>query len=364
MLCIEELLAWGLARVLGSHSTRLGQSLKILFLNVYYEDFMQTHYEKNDIAHLSYLEQWESIQGAMHSDADFYSRGMSKQGWQAHDLITNCKALQRQWARENDFTGDKHLIWVEQIRRYKPDVVYVQGLWLINDETYPLIKDHCKLIVGQVASPASFAVKNFDCIFSSMPHFVERFREHGTVAHCISLAFDARANADLDRIYDVTFVGGITNMHTGRIEFLRELSKKVDIDCWGYGFDQLKDTRLRYHGVVWGREMFNILSQSYITLNYHIDCAEDYANNMRLYESTGCGTLLITDWKKNLGDLFSHDEVVAFGDVNGALKAINYYLNHREEGSAIAKRGQKRTLKEHTYDNRMAEIATILESML
>ena len=338
--------------------------MKIIFLNIYYEQFLKSHYKKNNIANLSYLEQWESIQGTMFGDSDFYSRGMSAQGWQTHDIITNCKPLQMRWAKENDYSQNSP-IWVQQVRKYKPDVVYTQGLWLINDVTYPLIKNHCKLIVGQVASPASFAVKNFDCIFSSMPHFVEKFREHGTTSHYIPLAFDSRANTDESKIYDVTFVGGTTSMHTGRIEFLRELSKIVEIDCWGYGFDQLKGAQgLRYNGEVWGREMFKTLSQSYITLNYHIDCAEDYANNMRLYEATGCGALLITDWKKNLGDMFTSKEIVSFSSVEGAADAINRYLDNRGEGEIIASNGQERTLDEHSYDNRMAKVSAILESLL
>jgi spore maturation protein CgeB len=110
--------------------------------------------------------------------------------------------------------------------------------------------------------------------------------------------------------------------------------------------------------------MFKVLGRSYITLNYHIDCAEDYANNMRLYEATGCGALLITDWKKNLGDLFSPDEIVSFDSVNGAVDAISYYLKNKEEGKLIAVNGQKRTLTDHTYNNRMADTAAILEGML
>jgi hypothetical protein len=338
--------------------------VKILFLNIYYPEFLERHYANNKIMGLSYMEQWESVQGTMHGDADFYSRGMSKQGWETHDLITNCDLLQNQWATENDYRG-RYPIWVEQIRQLKPDVVYSQGLWLINDDTYPLIKDHCKLIAGQVASPASFDVKNFDCIFSSMPHFVERFREHGTTSYYMPLAFDSRANTDENKVYDVTFVGGFTPNHLGRIEFLEEISKSVEVDCWTGNLDSVKESpRLHHHPAVWGRDMFEVLGRSYITLNYHIDCAEDYANNMRLYEATGCGSLLITDWKKNLGDLFSPDEIVSFDSVDDAVEVISYYLKNKEEGKLIAERGQKRTLTDHTYEKRMADTAVILEGML
>lgn len=337
--------------------------MKIIFLNIYYEQFLKAHYKKNAIKHLSYLEQWDSIQGTMFGDSDFYSRGMSKQGWETHDLITNCKPLQIQWAKENGYSRGSP-IWVQQIRKYRPDVVYAQGLWLINNHTYPLIKDYCKLIVGQIASPMAFVAENFDCLFSSMPHFVEKFREDGITSCYMPLAFTGRANTDEKKVYDVTFVGGITDMHTGRIKFLRELSERVEIDCWGLGFDRLKNTGLRHHGEAWGRKMFKILSQSYITLNYHIDCAEEYANNMRLYEATGCGSLLVTDWKKNLDDLFEEDEVLAYLEPEEAIEKVVHYLKHKDEGRVIAEKGQARTLKDHTYDKRMADTAEILEGML
>ena len=100
--------------------------MKILFLNVYYENFLNSHYAKNDIKHLEYKEQWDSVQSAMFGDSDIYSRAMSKQGWLTHDLITNCKPLQEQWAKENDYTGSEP-IWFEQIRKYKPMSYFLMG---------------------------------------------------------------------------------------------------------------------------------------------------------------------------------------------------------------------------------------------
>ena len=40
------------------------------------------------------------------------------------------------------------------------------------------------------------------------------------------------------------------------------------------------------------------------SLNRHIDVAEGYANNMRLFEATGVGALLLTEAAPNLADLF------------------------------------------------------------
>ena len=50
--------------------------------------------------------------------------------------------------------------------------------------------------------------------------------------------------------------------------------------------------------------MYNILSRTKISFNRHINVAENNANNMRLYEATGMGSLLLTDKKDNLMKTF------------------------------------------------------------
>jgi spore maturation protein CgeB len=108
--------------------------------------------------------------------------------------------------------------------------------------------------------------------------------------------------------------------------------------------------------------MYRALARSHVTLNRHINVAENYANNMRLYEATGVGTLLITDHKDNLGELFDvGKEVVAYSSPEEAADLMRYYLDHPEEASEIARAGQARTLREHTYQRRMEELVGILQ---
>jgi spore maturation protein CgeB len=93
--------------------------------------------------------------------------------------------------------------------------------------------------------------------------------------------------------------------------------------------------------------------------------AENYANNMRLYEATGVGSLLITDRKDNLGNLFEvGKEVVAYSTQEEASELIRHYLAHPDEAEAIAKAGQARTLRDHTYKRRMDELVPILQHYL
>lgn len=104
--------------------------------------------------------------------------------------------------------------------------------------------------------------------------------------------------------------------------------------------------------------MFKILAQSKIVINRHTQkiekhYASKYANNMRLYEATGMGALLITDFKESFGDLFEvGKEVEIYHSLEELSEKINYYSQHDKEREKIAQAGQKRTLKDHTYQVR------------
>ena len=66
-----------------------------------------------------------------------------------------------------------------------------------------------------------------------------------------------------------------------------------------------------------------------------------HATNMRLYEATGVGTLLITDAKRNLPDLFEPDEeVVTYSSEDELIEKIEHYLSDEAERIRIAHAGQ------------------------
>jgi spore maturation protein CgeB len=111
--------------------------------------------------------------------------------------------------------------------------------------------------------------------------------------------------------------------------------------------------------------MFRILAASKIVVNYHGDVAQSYANNMRLFEATGTGALLVTDWKTNLHEMFVLDkEVIAYRTSEECAEMIQYYLEHEDEREVIARAGQVRTLRDHTYNQRMQELVDIVERYL
>ncbi|MFO0698015.1 MAG: glycosyltransferase [Nitrospira sp.] len=359
------------------HTASLNPPTKVCaFINTYYEAFLAQHYAAHHgLPTVSYGEQLASLQAACFGDSDFYSYGLAKAGWQAIDLVVNCQPLQEVWAREHGI--DKGLplmaIAVEQIRRMRPQVLYLQDLGIGTSDFFSAVRPYVDLIVGQIASPIPprAHLDGFDILISSFPHFVDEFRRQGRLAYYQPLAFDPRLLQRLgkcQRDYPLTFVGGLSPSHRERWEFLAALSNSVPIHFWGYGTEALAQHGLkanRLHGDAWGMDMFSVLARSAITVNHHIDVAKSNANNMRLFEATGCGALLVTDYKENLGDLFAiGSEVVAYRSVTECTDLISYYMERQDEARAIAQRGQARTLRDHTYEARMRHTAELLDRHL
>lgn len=347
-----------------------------VFVNLYYPAFLQNHYTKHpNLINAPYAIQHDALIAARFGDSDFYSRNLAKQGWKTTDLILNANPLQTAWAKEHHYAHLNHLeIFIRQIADIKPDIIYFHDLSIATKEVIEAIKPHVKLIVGQIACPLfeNTYYEGIDIIISSLPHFVEKFRAMGITSYYQPLAFEPLVADEVikneNRNITCSFVGGISPIHTNSLQLLEKLAHETPCEFWGYGADSLSVTseiKKKHHGEVWGIDMFNTLNNSLMTINRHGAFAEDNANNMRLYEATGCGALLITDAKSNLHELFEiGKEIITYNTPEECIEYIKYFSEHPAEAKRIAEAGKKRTLREHTYQQRMEQMSEWLQRHL
>lgn len=373
--------------------------MRIALLDTYYPRFLAAHYAgMPGLAGTVFEEQRQSLLGQVFGTSDFYSRHLQALGHDAQDLIVNCTPLQKTWSQSNQVHYSALALklpqrllrlpivgpWlsalpglveiaVAQIKAARPDVLYCQDLWFLPPQKLAELRPHVKLIVGQIASPlpSETYLKGYDLILTSFPHFVPRLRATGVAAEYFRIGFDTRVLellGEVEQDIDASFVGGISRHHGKALPMLEYLARSTPIEFFGYGAGSLSRSSpivARHQGEVWGLEMYRALARSRVTLNRHINVAENNANNMRLYEATGVGALLITDRKDNLGELFEvGKEVVAYSSPDEAAEMIRYYIAHPEEARAIARAGQARTLRDHTYQRRMVELVPVLERYL
>jgi hypothetical protein len=356
--------------------------MRVLIVDTYYPAFLESHYaERPELADAAYDVQWRALMDRFFGTCDSYSYYLGELGHEAHEVVVNCRPLQRAWAREHGVRTARGLrrfapwsLVVAQTEEFRPDVVYVQDLRVLSARTLLQLRARSPLVVGQIASaaPAHRQLVPFNLLLTSFPHFVERFRTAGIASEYFRIGFDPRVLphlADEERTVDVVFVGGLARgPHQEGNRLLERAAQRVSIDFWGYKVNRWpadSPIRRHYHGEAWGLDMYRVLAQSRIALNRHIDVAEDHANNMRLYEATGVGSLLVTDAKRNLAELFEPEkEVVTYTDEDDLVDKITYYLENDADRDRIAEAGQARTLREHTYAHRMSELVGILERYL
>ena len=392
--------------------------MRILVLNADYPRFLAWFYRRRPgLENTSYAAQMAARNASLFGVADFYSRNFAALGHQAAEIHVNNPWLQSAWAREHgmavealeppgglerrklpgwlqrmvtpfkpmlrplarkvglspklDAQAEKTLL--AQIEEFQPDLVINQDIFYVDTELARRIKNIGNpLLIGQVGIEPSRGEdwSIYDLMISQLPTTVRSFRSLGIRAEVNHLAFepailDALPEAPAVDI-DVSFVGTVSGDHRKRIALLEAVAGRYDLKLWGNRPQTLPASsplHRCFQGEVWGADMYQVLRRSRITLNSHIDLAGREAGNMRLFEATGVGAFLLTDFKDNLDMLFASDkEVAVWRSVDDCLTAIGRMIGDDNGRATVARAGHARTMAQHTYRHRAAEILGFVES--
>lgn len=393
--------------------------MRFLIVNRLPAQFLENYHQVRGNSQQDYQSSLRDLMGCCVYSADFYSAQLKCLGHEAFDVISNDWNLQQKWLRENGVQsrhvqkfkwfrkmaspigkilrkggtwggeiyhklrpaistqlgvaqGDAWIneVLLEQVKVIKPDILYFHFIHGCDDAFFDKMRPHVRMIVGQHASPIPLNIPfhRFDLLISSLPNLVELFRKSGAKSEYLPWCFEPSILNRVktgDRRHDLTFVGGITGYHEDGVNLLEWIASRTPIELWGYlNQFNLRESNIQkaYKGEAWGLDMYRILGESKITLNRHVDVAGPYANNMRLFEATGMGALLLTDYKENLQEFFDVEkELITYRTPEECLEKIKYYLQHDAELKSIAQAGQRRTLRDHGYSNRMKQLEQIIK---
>jgi spore maturation protein CgeB len=311
-----------------------------------------------------------------------------------------------------------------QVKQFQPTVLFVDDYETFPASWILELRQACpsiKLVFGWCGAPFqdTSVFRAYDVVLSCIPELVNQFRVMGHRSEHLNHAFDPRL---LERInikkspeIDLSFIGQIARSnqyHLQREQILENLVRHLPIQIFspnalytwqdevkslmkssvyevmrslkivGISEDRLTaipgigkyaalaqrplspinpQLKLLMKAPVFGLEMFQTLQNSKITFNNHINISPRSASNMRLFEATGMGTCLITDWKENLHTLFAPDvEVVTYKSAAECIEKIKWLLANPQKCIEIALAGQKRTLKEHTFQYRAARLHELI----
>jgi spore maturation protein CgeB len=353
--------------------------MKIQFLTSYYPAFLDNFFSSNpELTEKPYAEILSKLLEEHFADTGALDFHTKKAGHQTFLIISNSEVLQKKWAKENNvsYSEDnwKRQIAHAQIKQFKPDVFYLEYVFEFFGDFLKEVKPFCKYVASWISSPLDdkVPVAGVDLVFSSTPDFIDSFRAKGFKAEYMHPAFDVRIldklkNTDVKDI-PFSFVGGWSPVHIERKKALTELVKHTPIKLWGYSYKKNYSKRTlayykhhvlgkdkvilnRYQGEAWGLDMYRVIKRSVFTFNIHEGLLKGFVGNMRMFEATGVGTMLLNDEGNNLQELFTPGkEIETYGNIGEAVEKANYYLKNPEKAITIGKNAQARTLKDYNYD--------------
>jgi spore maturation protein CgeB len=356
--------------------------MKIVLHAEYYEKYLEHFYAFNNCDGLSYLEHLNKLLDDYFGSFVSYHRHFEKIGYQSNLIIANDFNLQNKWLVENGFnfraySKTKHQVVLLQVQKINPDLFFMGSMFEYYGDFLVKISLITKNIFTWISCPYP---KNLDfsfvkCVISSNNKFTKKFKKLGLQSEVLAAAFDSdilkKISFETNKS-EVSFIGGLGAIHKERVDNLKSLiNKGISLDLFGYGLRKPLISLIKsplekiYKGELWGMEMYNKLARSNISLNFHIKEADGQSGNMRMYEATGCGSLLLTENTKDLNNFFEpYKEVVPYDSIPDLKEKIDYYSKNKKEAQKIAKYGQKKCLEKHGYNVRIIEFDALIKKHL
>ena len=399
-------------------------SFRLISISSMYSGYLDSFYNRYpDNGKLSYEEHKKLLLSDTTEFVGVYLKNFRKLGVDADCIICNDLPLQGKWGNERGISSDRQEeILIDQVKYFHPDVILVENLSYVTSSLLRDIRQHVpelRLIAANHCSPFNSKVldslKEVDFVFTCTPGLKLSIEDLGKKSFLVYHGFDTDLleklkSEQLTPLNDLIFSGSLItggDFHTKRIKLIeRILKEQIDIrlfvnleqnyrirakqaiflfseaikkvhleDAFSrfqilrYGktqVDSYSDSLLKHkEPPVYGGDMLNLFRNSKTVLNFHIGIAGDYAGNMRLFEVTGVGSCLLTDNKKNLGELFDiNSEIVAYDSVEDCIEKVKWLSEHEDDRKRIALRGQQKTLQFHTVENRCRLIIDIINREL
>lgn len=385
--------------VFDTSSTSSKRPLCILQAHTFYRSYLEQFYSKNvHAANLTSAQQTNLLIKDGLAAIHILPPYLKNLDCKPQLVIINCTQIQQAWMREHhlripaDTQNAEAYILAAQITTLKPDVLYLVG-------------DHCQyganfisqlshrppVIVGWRGADVSHNTDwtGYDAILSGLTPILDLAPVLGA-KQGIWFApgmpkWIAKAVETIPHDIDVVFAGSISpSQHLKRLALLDIVAKAAQkhgfslalhLTCAPYLITEAMRPYIR--PPVFGLEMHKALRRGRIVLDdraYHglvlpngqkgMDLGGEDTINMRIFEGTGGGSFVLTEFLTGLHKLFDpQKEVGTYSTSNELIEKILFFLENTEERTKIAAAGQKRCLGEWSMQNRAKAFLNIIENI-
>lgn len=376
--------------------------IRLFKATTHYKAFIDSIYERYpDLSQQSYQTQMDKILSYKFATADFWKINLEARGdFEVQEILFEVEPLQKKWAEENNVAYGDNWIWdilIAQAKQFEPQIVMYYQIGTLQGDFKRKLKSEVKsaevhISLDGVAHKDAKLFEEVDIMFSCLDFIADYYKQQGFHSLYLPFGFETTLLDQLtlwDRKYETTFVGSfnvrMNSGHYTRKELVKFVNSKTDIDLfinnedlkhwqpWRWPqrqrifsgkFQEMIDVwqlGRNNHEARFGIDMYQLLANSRMTLNMHIDAAGPKAANMRLFEATGAGTCLVTDWKENIGDFFEEDyEVVTYKSKEECVEKIKWLQNNPEKCEEIARAGHKKTIEQHSMKAHLDKLVNFI----
>ena len=368
--------------------------MKLLHISSVYKDLVEVFEKQNpNYKSLNYLDHLNQFMNFSRGQEFSYYYYFNLHGLKTDVFYINYESLsEKNYLSKNNKKDDfsKLSLLKNKIEEFKPDILYLQNtIYLKDHDIYEIKKKFpfIKYVISWICTPLKkdiISVLDYsDLILTcSKEYYKDLIKIHKNVIQ-INHAYDERNfnQKEFDsRKFDVSFCGSIIikkNFHTKRLNILKQINSNFDkLNICGrmnlYYKELLNFQNLNNYlqikkilkKPVYGADYFEMLSNSKICINTHAD-NQEFSGNMRLFDVTGQGSLLLTDKTKDSYKFFIPDkECVEFDNADEAIDKIKWLTINPKKMKEIAENGRKKTLNFFSYKKRCEKINNIINQNL
>ncbi len=358
--------------------------MRFLQILTFYPEYLNRWYQQHPgLSEQPYDTQAEMLFGDGFAASHLFALELRRFGCDSRCIVANCEPLQKAWAREHGYAAEGRNWAMEilkrQIDHYRPDVLYCSDPITFDSRLIRVLEARPPLVVGWRAAgvPPWSDFTEFDLILSNDPVSPEFCKKQGARATRYFLpgfpAWIAEAVKDEPKMHDVVFCGQFSHEHLRRVTLAEKLSlyaQQTREFTPAFFVYKASDWRFQYAGPFvqserWGLDLYREIRRGKIGFNNVIDFAKGESGNMRQFEVTGCGTLLLTEYNESLLQHFTPGrEIETYASFEELVEKIRFYINNDAAREEIARRGQERCLREHGMLNRTQQLVDILGEFL
>lgn len=253
------------------------------------------------------------------------------------------------------------------VKKYKPDLVLVIKGENISDQTVNKIKQKTKIVNY---FPDYFRwfkedqierwLQAYEYIFTGDLFDVDTYKKKGykNIGY-VHLAGPEFLDIQKIRTYDVVFVGTYSKEREEAFKFLDNLDFKI----WG-NKKWIQSSLSAHYQNKWlsADETMEVFRNSKIVINFHNDLTgKNRYINLRVFEATAAGSLLISDLRKDLSTVFKIGrEIIIFKNPEDLALKVKYYLANEAERLKIASLGYQRCKQDHNYIKRLEQMFNLI----